>query len=96
MSDTEILSYTFQALEAWGRGHGWPRESDQTATEYAEKLSLESADLGRAVTDFARIYSRVTYGGRRMPKAGPRVLENLWTEMSNSAPAHQTAEMAMS
>ena len=77
----ELVRYSFEALEAWGREHGCPRGEDQTPLEYARQIAGRHANIGLETQVLADLYCRVAYG--REPIASHRRdhLRRLWQHL---------------
>jgi hypothetical protein len=83
MSWTQLVRYTFEALEAWGRDQACPRAEGQTAHEFAYALTNVDADIGRQAANLAAFYSQLAYaprGGGSGPKESLRELWSLLAE----------------
>jgi hypothetical protein len=69
-SADELVRYSFEALEAWAREHGCPRQPQQTPHEFARHLGARVASLSRHVRSLADLYCRVAYAPGRLPSEG--------------------------
>jgi len=58
----EVVVVTFQALEAWGREQGVPRNDDETPNEFARRLTTQFPNLRRSAPQVVDAYNRVVYG----------------------------------
>ena len=85
MSPAEIVRYTFQALEAWGRENGCPRPEGQTPHEFAAAIGQLDSSLASEATHLADLYSRMAYAPRAAIKTTFEPLRSLWQKMQ--APA---------
>jgi hypothetical protein len=85
-SPDELVRYTFDALEAWARDHGWPRGPEQTPHEFAYDLGSRVEELREDVRRLADLYCRVAYASDmpRRKKVAP--LKRLWQEMRHREP----------
>jgi hypothetical protein len=81
LSTDELIAYTFEALEAWAREHGCPREPDETPQEFAAHVAAAAEPLAQRVRRLAQLYSQVCYAPDTVQLADPRELEALWREM---------------
>ncbi len=77
----ELVRYTFEALQAWAREHGCPRQPEQTPHEFARQLGVREAPLRRHARRLADLYCRVAYAPQRLPAASVAPLEDLWQEL---------------
>ncbi len=86
-SPEQLVTYTFAALEAWGRELGIERSDDQTPLEFADRLAAKFAQLEPAAGQTAEFYTYLAYGpGRLTPQVrGP--LESLWKLLRSEAAA---------
>ena len=53
MGTIELIEYTYDALQAWGAEHGWPKRPDQTPSEYVQELARHDAGLANDVRPVA-------------------------------------------
>ncbi len=74
----ELLAYSYQALQAWGRERGCVRDTEQTPHEYAGHLGLQNARVGREARRLAQLYSFEAYSGDTLPREQTDTLRNLW------------------
>lgn len=81
MSWAELVRYTFQALEAFGRERGCPRATGQTPHEFAASLGQTHPALSRFAATLADWYGQLAYASR--PAASPTTdpLKQLWQGM---------------
>lgn len=82
-SDDELVSYTFSALEAWGREHGQARTADETAIEYARLIGDTDETLRDPALKLSGHMMRIAYSASR--RTSPKVrgdLRELWRQMS--------------
>ena len=63
MSPDDVVHYTFQALEAWGREFGYGRPEDQTPLEFGRRIQKKHRSLGNGPINLAELYSQSVYGG---------------------------------
>src|SRR5262249_23025539 len=86
MTWPQLVRYTFEALEAWGRDHACPRATGQTANEFALALGAVEPNLASKVQALAGWYSQIAYA----PKAAagsPDTLRELWSALDRSRSA---------
>ncbi len=77
----ELVRYSFEALEAWGREHGCAREEDQTPLEYAQRLARQHARIGPETQVLADLYCRVAYGHEQLAARRRDDLRRLWQQL---------------
>jgi hypothetical protein len=77
----ELVRYTFEALEAWGREHNAPRTAGQTAHEYAGQLGALHQPLAREVRVLAELYGQLAYAQTSVRSPNVEPLRTLWQQM---------------
>jgi len=85
-SPDELVRYTFAALEAWAREHGWARGPDQTPHEFAQDLGTRVHALSQDVRRLADLYCRVAYARESVPRKSVAPLKQLWQELRHREP----------
>ncbi len=80
-STEQLVQYSFEALEAWGRDHGCPRGSEQTPLEFARDLSAIHTSLARETQVLAELFSRMVYGRERIATRWRDDLRRLWQQL---------------
>ena len=85
-SPDELVRYTFAALEAWAREHGWARGPDQTPHEFAQDLGTRVHALAQDVRRLADLYCRVAYARESVPRKSVAPLKQLWQELRHREP----------
>lgn len=80
-SPRELVQTTFTALEAWARDHGYPREKEQTAFEFAEALSMRVSDLAKESKWLAECYNRAAYSSDEVTSQVQTSLATVWQRM---------------
>ncbi len=79
MTAAELVSYTFEALEAWARERDFSRRPGETPLEFAERLSEEFPALEATVRQLAAMYVAVAYGRLTdVPAGGREAMRELW------------------
>jgi hypothetical protein len=81
MSWAELVRYTFQALEAFGRERGCPRADGQTPHEFALALGRVHPALSRLAGTLADWYGQLAYASRPAAPAATDPLRQLWQGM---------------
>ncbi|MHC4180879.1 MAG: DUF4129 domain-containing protein, partial [Planctomycetota bacterium] len=96
----ELVRHTFEALEAWAREHGCPRQPEQTPHEFARNLGTRAPSVAREARSLADLYCRVAYAQSAvgtlgtLPAASVDPLKQLWqqlrsgTETATGIPRH--------
>jgi hypothetical protein len=82
MSWPELVRYTFEAAEAWGREHNAPRQADQTPHEFAVALGQVEPQVGPAAQTLAAWYSQLAYAPRSGATGSVAALQQLWRALS--------------
>ncbi len=82
-SPKELVNYSLQALEAWGREHGCERDTEQTPHEYAWRLSGQQALVGQEARTLAELYGFAAYSatGDSLSRDSLNRLRELWRAM---------------
>ena len=80
----EVIRYSFEAFEAWGRERGYSRGPEQTPHEYAQLVSQQQTTLGREVSALAELYSRCAYGKESANRLSIEHLRRLWEKLRAS------------
>jgi hypothetical protein len=78
----ELVQYSFEALEAWGRDNGWPREPDETAHDFASKIAMNIEPLAGPARTLAELYSWAAYSPRTLPRASADRLRDYWQTLA--------------
>ncbi len=85
MSMKELVGYTFQAFEAWGREHGCGRESEQTPVEFARIAAHQHGGLSKEALRIAELYNWTAFGKTEVPAANRQYLQRFWAELTGRA-----------
>jgi hypothetical protein len=85
ISRLELLRYTFEAMQAWGRERGCPREASETPHEYAQRLASSAPELSREAAALSDFYGQAAYAGAQVPASIADPLRSLWHKMSSNA-----------
>jgi hypothetical protein len=90
-SPEELVRYSFEALEAWGREHELPRTPEETALEFARRIGHATPGLDADVKRLAGLYAHAAYGrGRLTPAAIPTIRE-FWERLEGVTEAPLSA-----
>lgn len=87
MSMTELVCYTFEALQAWSRESGVERRPDQTPLEFARVLTSACPGIHPEAQLTIQQYVRIAYAGLVPPVDCSMLLERLWQRMNVERPA---------
>jgi hypothetical protein len=79
----DLVAYSFQALEAWGREHGCQRAPEQTPHEFAGALTACGAAVGREAIGLADLYCCAAYSSGNLPRDRVGRLRQLWQMLRN-------------
>lgn len=79
----QLLAYTFDAFEAWGRDLACPREADLTPSEYAKQVSRHDREVGRAAGKLADLYAEVAYSQNPPTRQSTESIRGFWQVMRN-------------
>jgi hypothetical protein len=82
---SEMVRYTYAAIEAWGAERGVIRAEGQTAEEYLRRLSGALPKCQDELTNLANAYTRLAYAGRRAILVDMQSLQKLWMAMEQVA-----------
>jgi hypothetical protein len=88
----ELVRYSFEALEAWGRDHDHPRGPEQTPHEFARGLAAEVSSLGDDAGRLAELYCQVAYAPGTLAAAQVGRLSRLWQQLRAADAAAVAAE----
>ncbi len=81
----EIVRYTFEAVEAWGRERGWVRLEDATAMEYMRQLGMKVPALRREFRALGKLYGQAAYAPGSLTPMQASDLHSLWERLERSA-----------
>ena len=94
MAPTELISYTFEALEAWARDYAHAREPEQTPTEFSRCVMGHTRVLSDCLPQFTRLYNRVTYADAAVPHERLEAARHLWIRMQESLSDARSSQTA--
>jgi hypothetical protein len=83
----ELVRYSFDAFEAWGREHGCPREPDQTPHELARDVGNLNAFIRSDAHNLAELYARAAYARGELPPTSEDQLRQIWRAMRAGGPS---------
>jgi hypothetical protein len=81
LSADQLVQYTFEALEAWARENGCPRNPEQTPHEFARKAGRREESLRQPAICLAELYCEAAYAPGRLQIASTQPLKELWQNL---------------
>jgi len=81
LSADELVQYTFQAMEAWARENGCPRDPEQTPHEFARRAGRRERSLRDLAIRLAELYCEAAYAPGRLRISSTQPLEELWQNL---------------
>ena len=78
---SNLVAYTFEALDAWAWDQSAGREWPETPLEFLARLADLHPDLLDVLTRFAKVYARVTYSDGGPPPDTLPACEAMWDGM---------------
>jgi hypothetical protein len=82
----EVVRYTFEAMEAWAREHGCPREPEQTPHEFARCLASKVSSMADDTGRLAELYCQAAYASGTLQRTAVTCLSRLWATMASCGP----------
>ena len=82
----KLVRYTFEALEAWARDHGCPRQAAQTPHEFTRRLASNISLLADDARLLADLYCQAAYASGTLPEMSIARLSHLWQNLTRSKP----------
>lgn len=83
LSTAELVTYTFDALQAWGRENGLPRSLELTPVEFVRLLAEQSSLPEDDLKLLAQHYGAIAYAGTDPPASARQVTQRLWNAMTH-------------
>ena len=78
----EVVKYTYEALEAWGRERGLKVDPDQTPHEFVIELASLDRSIARSAKKLADFYCSIAFAQDQLdPKIVNNALEELWSHL---------------
>lgn len=77
-----LVTYTFEAFEAWSRDHQCAREPEQTAHEFAYATVQRYESLKKDATYLAGLYSQLAYARGTISRSAAMALSPLWEKLT--------------
>ncbi len=90
-SPEELVRYSFEALEAWGREHDLGRHPEETAIEFARRVGQATPSLEGEVKQLAGLYARAAYARGRIPASSLPTLQQFWDRLESVSEAPLSA-----
>ena len=87
MANSQLVAYTFEALEAWARDHQVGRGAEQTPLEFMRMLTRDGRVFGDELCSFTHEYTRLAYSGRSPSDEARAAARTLWQQMSRTVAA---------
>ncbi|HVS36044.1 MAG TPA: DUF4129 domain-containing protein [Gemmataceae bacterium] len=81
----QLVSYTFDALQAWAREHNVERRPEETPLEFAGRIGDEFPALEADVRRFASLYARAVYDYNPLPAAAAEQVRRFWERLESAA-----------
>ncbi len=85
-SVSQIIEYTFAAVEAWARDHQVPRDLDQTPHEFARQLTRFDIEIGDEAQHLADLLGTSLFSGGAVPQSDALKLKQIWKLMIAKPP----------
>ncbi|MHB8972024.1 MAG: DUF4129 domain-containing protein [Pirellulaceae bacterium] len=90
----QLIRYSFEALEAWGREEGCARDAGQTPLEFAQQITDRHVDVGPETQVLAELYGRVAYGRERISSQRRDNLRRFWQQLRTASRVRQDSTRA--
>ena len=78
----ELVSYSFEALQAWCVGYGLPRKEEETPIEFSDRVVQSLPEFTQPIQSTVRTYSRYAYGSRLPTSEDLNSIRQLWALMT--------------
>ena len=82
----ELVRYSFEAVEAWSRERGWPREESQTPLEFVRHIARVDPSVRAAVVKLGDLYSCAAYADGTLASSNLDYLQDLWKQLETAPP----------
>jgi hypothetical protein len=90
-SPEELVRYSFEALEAWGRERDLERYAEETPLEYGRRVSEATPGLEIEANQLAGLYVRAAYGRARLSDSSLPTLQKFWDRLESVSEAPLSA-----
>src|SRR5262249_22812828 len=77
----ELVKYSFWALEAFAREHGWEGDPQETPIEFADRLARASSELEKDAPRLAALYARLAYARGQLPETCREQVREFWRQL---------------
>jgi hypothetical protein len=84
MSASELVRYSFEALEAWAREHDLGRRGQETPGEFARRLGEALPAVQKGAHHLIAYYASVAYARAKLSDACRDPLRDLWLTLGDS------------
>jgi hypothetical protein len=81
MAASELIRYTFAAVQAWAREHHLGRQPGETAREFAERVGREVPALEADLHRLAILYAKAVYARGGLPGNSVEMLRQFWLKL---------------
>ncbi|MBX3733047.1 MAG: DUF4129 domain-containing protein [Verrucomicrobiae bacterium] len=85
LSPGDLVTYSFDALQAWAEGYGIPRHHQETPFEFAQRLAESLPEIASPLHETVQSYSRLAYAQRPPGPDHLAALRQLWAFMTAHA-----------
>jgi len=90
-SPEELVRYSFEALEAWGREHDLSRTPEETALEFARRIGQSTPPLDADVKRLAGLYVWAAYAQGSLGQTSIPTLQQFWERLESVTEAPLSA-----
>jgi hypothetical protein len=90
-STEELIEYSFTAFEAWAADRNHPRRPDETALEFASRLSNMFPSLEGEPHQLAILVVCLAYANSSLPADARETLERVWDHLTSAMPVPSEA-----
>jgi hypothetical protein len=81
VSTTELVRYTFEALQAWAYENDCGRSPSQTPMEFGKRLQNQELSFASEANEVSQLYARVAYASHHPTDSNIRTVEKLWRKL---------------
>ena len=82
LSPKDLVSYSFEAFEAWAREHQCPRSAEQTPHEFAAQVGTNQKAIARDARNLAVLYARAAYARDSLSAESVAHLRSFWQKLA--------------
>jgi hypothetical protein len=91
-SEEELIQYSFAALEAWAADRRRPRTDEETATEFASRITDAYPAFESDAIRLSNLVARMAYSDRKLPSETRDQLEQFWDRIIEVPTRVETAD----